>query len=250
MPDFTTPNFTGEARREKPNSRSELRNETAALDLNERTKSVSPRFRIRYPEATATEQALVSAQSVCKNTLLRVLGVTFGLAVAIGGTIGIGILRVPRIVASQVGTSGLIMMVWIAGGLYAFAGANVPAELGTMLPLAKPAHREPGSGSNELVQGADGMASLASSEFEVFSRAHPDENYKWHVRFINEIGPAKGEIAARAVKEYPLKHGEEHWIHDEASIMGPLFGHGAQHLVKWDGTNVTILQEAFGQWIS
>ncbi len=104
--------------------------------------------------------------------------------------------------------------------------------------------------AEEILGASDGVASLASSEFRVFSRAHPDENYKWHVRFINEIGPAKGEIAARAVKEYPLKHGEEHWIHDEASIMGPLFGRGAQHFVKWDGTNVTILQEAFGQWIS
>ncbi len=46
------------------------------------------------------------------------------------------------------------------------------------------------------------------------------------------------------------RHGEEHWIHDEASITGPLFGRGAQHLLKRDGTNVTILQEAFGQWIS
>ena len=46
-----------------------------------------------------------------KTTLLRILGVAFGLAVAIGGTIGVGILRVPGIVATEVGTSGMIMMV-------------------------------------------------------------------------------------------------------------------------------------------
>jgi basic amino acid/polyamine antiporter, APA family len=71
-----------------------------------------------------------------KNRLLRILGVTFGLAVAIGGTIGIGILRIPGSVAAQLGNGGLIMAVWIASGLYAFAGANTYAELGTMLPLA------------------------------------------------------------------------------------------------------------------
>src|SRR4029079_5855121 len=70
------------------------------------------------------------------NKLLRILGVAFGLAVAIGGTIGVGILRVPGIVAAEVGTSGLIMTVWIVAGLYSFAGANTYAELGTMLPLA------------------------------------------------------------------------------------------------------------------
>jgi APA family basic amino acid/polyamine antiporter len=84
----------------------------------------------------ASEQISATASSARKHTLLRILGVAFGLAVAIGGTIGVGILRVPGIVAAQVGTSGLIVAIWIFGGLYCFAGANSYAELGTMLPLA------------------------------------------------------------------------------------------------------------------
>jgi APA family basic amino acid/polyamine antiporter len=80
--------------------------------------------------------AVIDLSSPGKNRLLRILGVTFGLAVAIGGTIGIGILRIPGSVAAQLGNGGLIMAVWIASGLYAFAGANTYAELGTMLPLA------------------------------------------------------------------------------------------------------------------
>jgi len=61
--------------------------------------------------------------------------VTFGVAVGIGGTIGIGILRIPGSVAAHLGHSGLIMALWILSGVYAFAGANTYAELGTMLPL-------------------------------------------------------------------------------------------------------------------
>ena len=79
---------------------------------------------------------MTSGATTPNNKLLRILGVAFGLAVAIGGTIGVGILRVPGIVAAEVGTSGLIMTVWIVAGLYSFAGANTYAELGTMLPLA------------------------------------------------------------------------------------------------------------------
>src|SRR6266496_2992320 len=82
-----------------------------------------------------TEQGLASTPSLSKERLLRILGVTFGVAVGIGGTIGIGILRIPGSVAAQLGNSGLIMAVWIVSGLYAFAGANTYAELGTMLPL-------------------------------------------------------------------------------------------------------------------
>src|SRR5438132_5349854 len=82
-----------------------------------------------------TDRALTNSASLSKERLLRILGVTFGVAVGIGGTIGIGILRVPGSVAAHLGHSGLIMAVWILSGLYAFAGANTYAELGTMLPL-------------------------------------------------------------------------------------------------------------------
>src|SRR6476620_3605677 len=80
-------------------------------------------------------QPLANTSSLGKERLLRILGVTFGVAVGIGGTIGIGILRIPGSVAAQLGHSGLIMGAWIVSGLYAFAGANTYAELGTMLPL-------------------------------------------------------------------------------------------------------------------
>src|SRR5437773_1838397 len=83
----------------------------------------------------ATDRALANSPSPSKERLLRILGVTFGVAVGIGGTIGIGILRIPGSIAAQLGHSGLIMAAWIVSGLYAFAGANTYAELGTMLPL-------------------------------------------------------------------------------------------------------------------
>src|SRR6476660_3183948 len=82
-----------------------------------------------------TGQPRANTSSLGKERLLRILGVTFGVAVGIGGTIGIGILRIPGSVAAQLGHSGLIMGAWIVSGLYAFAGANTYAELGTMLPL-------------------------------------------------------------------------------------------------------------------
>lgn len=66
--------------------------------------------------------------------LLRILGVGFGLAVTIGGTIGMGILRTPGDVAKQLPTPTLFIGVWVLGGLYALLGAITVAELGTMIP--------------------------------------------------------------------------------------------------------------------
>jgi APA family basic amino acid/polyamine antiporter len=69
-----------------------------------------------------------------KGTLLRVLGVGFGLAVTIGGTIGMGILRTPGEVAAQLPTPTLYLGVWILGGCFALLGAISVAELGAMIP--------------------------------------------------------------------------------------------------------------------
>ncbi len=66
--------------------------------------------------------------------LLRILGLTFGLAVILGGTIGVGILRTPGTVAAQLQTKALILTVWTLGGLYTLIGAACFAELGTALP--------------------------------------------------------------------------------------------------------------------
>jgi APA family basic amino acid/polyamine antiporter len=68
--------------------------------------------------------------------LQRVLGVTFGLAVIIGSTLGIGILRTPGLAAGQLGTIAAILLVWIAGGVYTLLGSVCLTELGTMLPQA------------------------------------------------------------------------------------------------------------------
>jgi APA family basic amino acid/polyamine antiporter len=68
--------------------------------------------------------------------LIRILGVGFGLAVIVGSTIGIGILRTPGLVAGQLPIPSAILAVWIVGGLYTLVGAACLAELGTMLPEA------------------------------------------------------------------------------------------------------------------
>jgi APA family basic amino acid/polyamine antiporter len=71
-----------------------------------------------------------------QHELRRILGTGFGLAVVVGGSVGIGILRMPGIVAGQIGNVAWILGLWLAGGIYALAGANSLAELATALPEA------------------------------------------------------------------------------------------------------------------
>lgn len=66
--------------------------------------------------------------------LLKVLGVGFGLAVAVGNTIGAGIFRAPGQIAEQLPHPWIFLGIWLVGGLYALLGAISVAELGTMIP--------------------------------------------------------------------------------------------------------------------
>jgi APA family basic amino acid/polyamine antiporter len=68
--------------------------------------------------------------------LLSVLGVAFGLAGSVGGTIGAGILRTPGLVAAQLHTPSLALLAWLVGGLYALLGAICIAELAASMPRA------------------------------------------------------------------------------------------------------------------
>jgi APA family basic amino acid/polyamine antiporter len=44
--------------------------------------------------------------------LLRILGVGFGLAIVIGGTVGVGILRSPGPITEQLQSVWLVMVAW------------------------------------------------------------------------------------------------------------------------------------------
>jgi APA family basic amino acid/polyamine antiporter len=69
-------------------------------------------------------------------TYARRLGLFSGTMAVIGGIIGGGIFRTPAAVAERVGSGGMILAVWIAGGVVALAGALCFGELGQRRPRA------------------------------------------------------------------------------------------------------------------
>ncbi len=68
--------------------------------------------------------------------LLRVLGTAFGLAITVGAAIGGGIARTPGEVAAALPSAALFMAVWVFGAINTLLGANIFAELATMMPRA------------------------------------------------------------------------------------------------------------------
>src|ERR1700726_3727585 len=79
----------------------------------------------------------VSARPVSQPAdLPRVLGASQATAIVVGTIIGSGIFLVPREMMQDVGSSALVYLAWIVGGLLSLFGAMTYAELGAMLPYA------------------------------------------------------------------------------------------------------------------
>src|SRR5579871_933425 len=68
--------------------------------------------------------------------LPRVLGASQATAIVVGTIIGSGIFLVPREMMQDVGSSGLVYLAWIVGGLLSLFGAMTYAELGAVRPFA------------------------------------------------------------------------------------------------------------------
>ncbi len=75
-------------------------------------------------------------RSATSGRLLRALGIVFGIAVTLGGTFGVGILRAPGKIASSTPNSWWMMSLWLASGLYILASALTLSEVAAMLPRA------------------------------------------------------------------------------------------------------------------
>ncbi len=116
-----------------------------------------------------TVENIIETPAEQRGKLLKILGVTFGIAVTIGGMIGLGILRTPGSVAAQLGSFWLILAIWILGGLYAILGTISVAELSTSLPTAGGwyvyARRAFGDYGGFVVGWSDWLSACASTAF-------------------------------------------------------------------------------------
>ncbi|MRX67404.1 amino acid/polyamine/organocation transporter, APC superfamily [Flavobacterium resistens] len=105
-----------------------------------------------------------------QNQLKKTLGLSFNIAVLIGGTIGVGILRTPGAIAGLLNNYWLILASWIFGGLYVLLGANSYSELATMLPKA-------GGSYNYIKRALGEYAGFLSGWYDYIVNAIPPAFY-------------------------------------------------------------------------
>ncbi|MCY3770827.1 MAG: amino acid permease [Gemmatimonadetes bacterium] len=83
---------------------------------------------------TEAHSAAAPAAEGADEGLVRGLGPLEATTIIVGGVIGSGIFQAPSAIASNVGSPGMSLLVWLVCGLLALCGGLCIAELGAMLP--------------------------------------------------------------------------------------------------------------------
>jgi len=87
------------------------------------------------PDSATSDQPVQSVHPrKDKGKLLQILGVGFGIAVAVGNSISAGIVRTPGDIAARLPNRWLFFVVWFVGAFYALVSAFQLAELGSAIP--------------------------------------------------------------------------------------------------------------------
>ena len=69
-------------------------------------------------------------------TLVRGLGLVAAIAIVVADVIGTGVFLKARVMTCNVGSPGMVVTVWVVGGLLSLAGALTYAELAVLMPSA------------------------------------------------------------------------------------------------------------------
>lgn len=101
--------------------------------------------------------------------LQKRLGLPFAIAVCVGAVVGTGIMRAPGEIANMVPDPTLVMLLWLAGGLYVLLMANVAAEISSAIPRSGghyiPVHEGLGDSMGLLVGWTMWIVGVAACAF-------------------------------------------------------------------------------------
>ena len=145
-------------------------------------------------------------RAAARTSLLPVLGLFFGIAVSIGATLGVGILRQPGPVAADLREPWLIMLMWFAGAIYSAVGASNVSELATMIPRAGGfyvyARETMGDDAGFAVGWSDFLANVAPAAYAAMAA----------VEFLQRLAPAIAPYAQALAAAAILAFASMQWF--------------------------------------
>lgn len=93
----------------------------------------------------------------------------------------------------------------------------------------------------------ENLVYLPHSEFEEWEQQNPVDEFTFHIHHWSYFRPIDRELLTKACKLYPKVNAEEFRIHTSGDLWGEMCGVGGDHLWRWNGQEMELIEEAFVQ---
>ena len=96
---------------------------------------------------------------------------------------------------------------------------------------------------------SDDFVSLLHKEYEEWDRQHAVDEFTFHVHHWSYFRGLEKELLTQASEAYPSVSVDEFRIHSSGDLWGKRCGVFGDHLWRWDGEKMELLEEAFSQGV-
>ena len=100
--------------------------------------------------------------------------------------------------------------------------------------------------AREIEQNIPGrFVYLLHADFEGWESRHPVDAFTFHIHCWNYFRDIDQTLRAQATEAYPLVDAKSFRIHSQGDLWGEQCGRFVEHLWRWDGNEMELLEEAF-----
>ncbi len=93
----------------------------------------------------------------------------------------------------------------------------------------------------------ENLVYLLQSDFEKWEKQNLVDEFTFHIHHWSYFRPLNQDELTQASKMYSEVNPEELRIHASGDLWGELCGVGCEHLWRWNGQKMELLEEAFSQ---
>ncbi len=100
-------------------------------------------------------------------------------------------------------------------------------------------------------QGATQIGFMLEEEYASSALLRTTPEFRHHIHIWSFFRPVVEPVfETKARVKYPLPKGCVYWQHNEGTMWADHAGRGAEHLWRWDGHELELLEEAFSHWVA
>lgn len=93
----------------------------------------------------------------------------------------------------------------------------------------------------------ENLVYLLHSEFVAWEQHNPVDSFTFHIHHWSYFQPISQQLLAQASARYPDLDPQAFRIHASGDLWGERCGVGGEHLWRWNGERMELLEEAFTQ---